>query len=157
MVRAGTGDRARPSDRNDGGEYDVRARLAATGLAVLALAGCGTAGGPTDSGTPAETVDCGEATLGQGETTLPATPLTCLSDASAAGSPATLAVLTLTTEGDVITTTYTVVDTGRVRMIVDTTQDKFAGDGAGLTQQTCDLGTEGGQISVSNCTDPEPF
>lgn len=157
MGRAGTGDGGRPSDRTTRGD-DVRARTgAAAGLAVLALAGCGTAGGTTDQGTPAETVDCGKVSLGQGETTIPSAQLTCLSGASAAGSPATLAVLALTTEGDVITTTYTVVDTGRVRMIIDSTQDRFAGDGAGLTQQTCDLSTDSGLISVSNCTDPEPF
>ncbi|MGD9957113.1 MAG: DUF4362 domain-containing protein [Candidatus Nanopelagicales bacterium] len=137
----------------------MRARIAAAaGLAALALGGCGSAaGGTSDTGTPAETADCGKVSLGQGESTIPAAPLQCLADASAAGSPATLAVLALTVEGDVITTTYTVVDTRRVRMIVDSTQDAFAGDGAGITQQTCDLGTDGGQITVTNCTDPEPF
>lgn len=137
----------------------MRTRIAAAaGLTALVLGGCGTAvGGTSDTGTPAETVDCGKVSLGQGESTVPAAELRCLADASAAGSPATLAVLALTVEGDVITTTYTVVDTGRVRMIVDTTQDAFAGDGAGITQQTCDLGTDGGQITVTNCTDPEPF
>lgn len=162
MDRAGTGGGGRPSDRTTRGD-DVRVRLvAASGAAALVLAGCGTAGSATEGGspeggTPAETVDCGKVSLGQGQTTVPAAQLRCLSDASAAGSPATLAVLALTVEGDIITTTYTVVDTGRVRMIVDSTQDRFAGDGAGITQQTCDLGTAGGQVTVTNCTDPEPF
>ena len=140
----------------------MRAGLAGSvAVASLLLAGCGSAtGGTADAGPTGQgvdTVDCGQVSLGQGESTIPATPLTCLSDASASGSAATLAVLALTTEGDVITTTYTVIDTGRVRMIVDSTQDKFAGEGAGLTQQTCDLGTDGGLITVTNCTEPEPF
>ena len=139
----------------------MRSALVGTAaVAVLVLAGCGSSdgvaqGSPTDS-TPSGTVDCGEVSLGQGEFAIPASPLRCLSDASTAGSPATLVVLMPTTEGDTITTTYTVVDTGRVRMVLDTTQDAFAGDGAGITQQTCDLGTSGGQITVTNCSAPQP-
>lgn len=139
----------------------MRSALVGTAaVAVLVLAGCGSSGGapqgsPTD-GTANGTADCGEVSLGQGDLAIPATPLRCLSDAAAAGSPATLVVLAPTVEGDTITTTYTVVDTGRVRMVLDTTQDAFAGDGAGITEQTCDLGTAGGQITVTNCSAPQP-
>lgn len=138
----------------------MRAALLGTAaVAALVLVGCGSSDGApqgSPSGTPSGTASCGEVSLGQGESAIPEAVLGCFADASAAGTPATLVVLSPTVEGDVITTTYTVVDTGRVRMVLDTTQDAFAGDGAGITQQTCDLGTAGGQITVTNCTEPQP-
>lgn len=127
-------------------------------LIVLALTACGSAGttGSGDQASPTGAADCGTVTLSLGQSVIPDGPLSCLSDAAAAGTDASLVVQTPTTEGDPITTTYTVVDTGRVRVVVDSTQDAFAGDGAGITQQTCSFATAAGRIIVASCTSPEP-
>ena len=137
----------------------MRARTAAPAVLIaLVLAGCGTADGGTDgTGSGADLVDCGQVSLGQGESTIPAAKLDCLARAADAGDPATLAVLAPTTEGDLIATTYSVVGVGTVNVVVDSTADRFAGSGAGITVQTCAFGVEAGRIEVRDCTEPQAF
>lgn len=126
-------------------------------MAVL-LAGCGSASGSTGpTGSGADPVDCGQVSLGQGESTIPAAKLDCLTRAAEAGDPATLAVLAPTTEGDLIATTYSVVGVGTVNVVVDSTEDRFAGDGAGITVQTCAFGVSEGRVEVQDCTEPQAF
>lgn len=104
----------------------MRARtVAAAALMTVVLAGCGSASGSTDlTSSGADPVDCGQVSLGQGESTIPAAKLDCLSRAAETGDPATLAVLMPTVEGDLIATTYSVVGVGTVNVVVDSTEDR---------------------------------
>jgi len=140
-------------------EVEMRARTAAPAVLIAwVLVGCGTAdGGTGGTGSGADLVDCGQVSLGQGESTIPAAKLDCLARAADAGDPATLAVLAPTTEGDLIATTYSVVGVGTVNVVVDSTADRFAGSGAGITVQTCAFGVEAGRIEVRDCTEPQAF
>ncbi len=137
----------------------MRVRIVApAALMAVVLAGCGSASGSADpTGSGADPVDCGQVSLGQGESTIPAAQLDCLARAADAGDPATLAVLAPTTEGDLIATTYSVVGVGTVNVVVDSTEDRFAGTGAGITAQTCAFGVNAGRIEVQDCTEPQAF
>lgn len=97
-------------------------------------------------------VDCGTATLAQGETP-PAAMLTCFLDAVAAGRTVHLSIVRPTVEGDPIPTSYRGYGTDSIQVTVDTRQDRF-GSG-GLQYQLCSGPTvaEDGFLAFAECTD----
>ncbi|GAB3248754.1 hypothetical protein [Kineosporia babensis] len=108
--------------------------VAVIGL-VVALAGCGQEDAievRTSGATPAATQDCGESVLQQGER-ISEQAADCFLDAVDAHSPASLEVSFPTTEGDLIQQTYESLETGKVEVTTDTTQDRY-GSGEVQTQ-----------------------
>lgn len=99
--------------------------------------------------------DCGRVSLGQGDS-VPTSYLTCFSTAVEGGSSGTLTVVSPTTEGDGIVTTYTVVASGSVRVRMDATADKFGGTRAHIFEQTCEFRVDGGKIRTDECTELVP-
>lgn len=146
------------------GEVGVRIAFGVPAVLTLitaaALAGCTTQPdrpqGEVGSANPSTgSRDCGRVSLGHGQR-VPADSLTCLANAADVGDPATLTVVSLTVEGDEIATGYTVTGPGLVRVRLDTTADKFAGTGAGITEQTCRIKVTEAGIQTDSCTDPVP-
>lgn len=139
----------------------VLAAAVTTMAAGFLLVGCasspaGPQSGASGSGAGQTSDSCGLVSLGQGESVPPAY-LECLSTAADAGSPATLTVVTPTTEGDDIVLTYTVVDPGTVKVRHDSTADKFAAPGTRITEETCKFRVSGGEIQTNDCTEPVPL
>lgn len=124
-------------------------------LAAGALAGCGSRTSQVAAPAPSPT-DCGTVRLGLGGPGLPKDALACFTAGTASGATTTLVVAAPTTEGDPITTTYRASGPDEVEVVVDSTQDKFAGSGAGITTQTCRYTVTGTQIELRACTDPTP-
>src|SRR5687768_2180925 len=114
-------------------------RRAALGL-VLLLGGCAPPmepRAPITAATPAGTVDCGTATVGQLEAP-PAAMVDCFVAAARRGEPARLVITRPTTEGDPITAIYVARADGRVEVVTDARLDAF--------------GT--GEVTRDLCTDP---
>jgi hypothetical protein len=137
--------------------------LTAAALAAVPLlvGGCGSGTGTGLAATPTTVaatppVDCGRAELGLAGPPVPGTYLACFSDGVKAGSRTTLVVVWSTTEGDPITTTYRASGTDEVEVVVDSTQDRFAGSGGGITTQTCRYTVTSTQIELRACSDPTP-
>jgi hypothetical protein len=124
-------------------------------VATAALVGCAARTSQVAVPTPSPT-DCGTARLGPGDPGLPKDALDCFTAGAASGATTTLVVQAPTTEGDPITTTYRASGTDEVEVVVDSTQDRFAGTGAGITTQTCRYTVTEVQIDVRACTDPTP-
>lgn len=128
-------------------------------VAPLALAGCSSAssGSPTGTGSAgAGAVDCGRVELGQGGPAVPSEKLTCFADGAKTGARTTLRVVMPTTEGDPIVTTYRASGPDEVEVVIDSTADKFAGSGGGISTQTCRYLVTRTEIEVRACTDPKP-
>lgn len=129
--------------------------LIAALAAAVALGGC--ASSPTVGTSPGPTAtDCGRVELGLGSPAVPKDALDCFTAGAASGGTTTLAVVMSTTEGDPITTTYRASSTEDVEVVVDSTQDTFAGTGAGVTTQTCRYTVTATEIQLRACTDPKP-
>jgi hypothetical protein len=128
-------------------------------VAPLALAGCSSVANGSPTGTKpsgAVAVDCGRVELGQGGPAVPADKLTCFEDGAKTGARTTLTVVMPTTEGDPIVTTYRTSGPGEVEVVVDSTADKFAGSGGGISTQRCRYLVTRTEIQVRACTDPRP-
>ena len=61
----------------------------------------------------------------------------CFVDAYRAQRPAEFVSTSLTTEGDPITSIYRVLPAGQIEIFIDSTQDRFAGNGRGWQQLEC--------------------
>ena len=134
----------------------TRCRIVIAALAAAAAVG-GCASRPTEVTSPAPTaVDCGRVQLGLGGPAVPKDALDCFIAGTASGGTTTLSVVMSTTEGDPITTTYRASGTDDVEVVVDSTEDKFAGTGAGVTTQTCRYTVTATEIQLRACTDPQP-
>lgn len=129
----------------------VIAALAATAV----LGGCASRTSQVAAPEPSAT-DCGRVELGLGGPAVPKDALACFTAGTASGSTTTLAVVMSTTEGDPITTTYRASGTEEVEVVVDSTQDTFAGSGAGVSTQTCRYTVTTAEIQLRACTDPKP-
>ncbi len=124
-------------------------------VATAALGGCAARTSQVAAPAPS-TTDCGTARLGLGDQGLPKDALDCFTAGTASGAMTTLVIEAPTTEGDPITTTYRASGTDEVEVVVDSTQDKFAGTGAGITTQTCRYTVTATQIELRACSDPTP-
>jgi hypothetical protein len=124
-------------------------------VATAALGGCGSRTSQVAAPAPSPT-DCGTVRLGLGGPGLPKDALDCFTAGTASGATTTLVVAAPTTEGDPITTTYRASGSDEVEVVVDSTQDRFAGSGGGITTQTCRFTVTDVQIEVRACTDPTP-
>jgi hypothetical protein len=132
----------------------VCATLVLTGCASTTAAGTGV----TSMASAQPTQDCGSVNVSpNGSGPIPDPMLACLVGAARGHASARLSVTEHTTEGDPITTIYTSRADGKVTVVVDSRQDKFAGIGNHLTVQQCDHPTaDRGRLLLSSCTDPTP-
>lgn len=100
---------------------------------------------PTRTPTSSATFDvsCGEVVLAQGEVLEVAgsTQRACLEDALRDGRSATLAITAPTVEGDPIVTSWHLSDDGTLTAVIDSTQDRFAGEPR-VTRSSCGRVTE---------------
>ena len=126
--------------------------------AALLLTGCSPSGGSPGSGGPTTAStraagDCGSITLTQNSSgRIPASMLSCFVRASHDNQTARLSVVEFTTEGDPIRTSYTSDPGGKVTVVVDSRQDRYAGIGNHLTVQLCDHPTpDKGRLLLSSC------
>jgi hypothetical protein len=127
-------------------------RRAILGL-VLLLGGCAPPvepRAPITVATPAGTVDCGTATVGQLEAP-PAAMVDCFVVAAGRGQPARLVITRPTTEGDPTTAVYVVRADGRVEVVTDARLDAY-GTGE-LTRDVCTGATVGedGFLTLATC------
>ena len=136
----------------------MKAPCASMVWVALLLTGCTVSdGSPTSGGPPTASAraagDCGSATLTQnGSGRIPDSMLSCFVGASRDNLPARLSVVEFTTEGDPIMTSYSSDADGKVTVVVDSRQDRYAGIGNHLTVQLCDHPTpDRGRLLLSSC------